>query len=197
MRRCCVSCWPKCSTCEGLQADALEIVGRGGAAALSMDALSERSGLSADEIGEHYRTAAACIYDVYDDASATLFAPLFGAFDDGVSWDAGFESFTERLLAQVTASPLRARLCFVEAPRVDRELRRRCERRRRELVDYLAEEYERRRRRERLSDVQIELLVGASFHVITQALAAEDPEQLRGLGAQVGDLAGIFEPAVA
>jgi hypothetical protein len=43
--------------------------------------------------------------------------------------------------------------------------------------------------------VQIELLVGASFHVISEALAAKDPEQLRGLETQVADLAGIFEPA--
>jgi hypothetical protein len=170
-------------------------VGGDGAAALSIEALSERSGLSAEELGEHYPTATACIYDVYDGASATLLDPVFGAFDDGASWERGFGNFTERLLAQVTANPLQARLCFVEAPRVDRELRRRCERQRREVVGYLAQEYERRRRREGLSDVQIELLVGASFHVISEALAANDAEQLRGLETQVADLAGIFEPA--
>jgi hypothetical protein len=180
-----------------LRENALQIVGDGGAAALSIEALSERSGLSPDEVHEHYPTAAVCAYDVYNDASVTLLGPVFGAFDNGVSWESGFLSATQGLLTQVIANPLQARLWFVEAPRVDRELRRRCEHRRRELVDFLTGEYERRRRAERLSDVQIELLVGATCHAISEALAAEDPDQLLGVGTNLAELAGVFEPAAA
>jgi hypothetical protein len=180
-----------------LQEDALEIVGDGGAAALSIDALAERSGLSPDEVRAHYPTAAACVYDAYDDASATLLGPVFDAFDDGVSWEEGFASATHGLLAQLTTNPLQARLWFVEAPRFDRELRHRCEHRRRELVDFLTTEYGCRRRSDGLSEVQLELLVGASFHAISEALAVDDPDQIRRLGDDLARLAGVFEPVAA
>ena len=192
-----MSCTPKCSTCEGLREYALQIVGDGGASALSIEALSERSGLAPDDVRTHYLTAAVCAYDVYNDASARLLGPVFGAFDNGVTWENGFVSATEGLVAQVIANPLQARLWFVEAPRVDRELQRRCEHRRRELVEFLTAEYERRRHRGRLSEVQIELLVGATCHAISQALAAEDPDQLRGLRSSLADLADVFEPVAA
>ena len=192
-----MTCRTKCSICETLQEYALEIVAHGGTAALSIDALAERSGLSPDVVRAHYPTAAACVYDACDDASATLLGPVFDAFDDAVNWEEGFASATQGLLAQLTANPLQARLWFIEAPCVDRELRRRCERRRRELVDFLTAKYERRRESDRLSGVQIELLVGASFHAISEALAADDPDQLGRLGDNLAELAGVFEPAAA
>ena len=151
-----MSCQRRCLTCERLQQLAVQIVTEsGGANSLSLDALSERSGLSPIEVREHYPAAAACLYDAYEATSKALFGVVAEAFGADVSWEVGFEMATRALLERVAANPPEARLCLVEAPRVDRELRWRCERRRRELVEVLAGEHERPRRNDRPSRVQI------------------------------------------
>lgn len=192
-----MSCKPECVTCERMQAAALEVVGSAGAAALSMAVLAERAGLSAAESQAHYATAAACVYEVYERASARLLRVVFAAFDEDASWGQGLERAYRGLMELIEAHPLEARLCFVEAPRLDRELRRRSELRRRQLVRFLASEYERRRGPEWLSRVQIELLAGAGFHTVSEALAAEGPEQLAALMDRLGELAGVFELVAA
>jgi hypothetical protein len=193
-----VSCKQECPTCERLQRLAVEIVTDGdGVDSLSLAALSERSGLSRIEVNEHYATAAACLYDAYEATSKALFGVVADAFGECVSWGAGFEMATRALLERVAANPPEARLCLVEAPRVDRELRGRCERRRREVVEFLAGEHDRRRQRDGLSAVQIELLVGASFHAISRALSEGSSDELFALEPELTELAGVFEPAVA
>ena len=192
-----MSCKPKCLTCERLQGAALEVVGRWGAGALSMEAVAERAGLSADEGHAHYATAAACVYEVYEHASARLLGVVFEAFHEDPGWERGLERAWHGLVELIGERPLEARLCFVEAPRVDRELRRGSERRRRQLVSFLENEYERRRGPQWLSGVQIELLAGAGFHTVSEALAADGSEQLAALTDRLGELAGVFELAAA
>jgi hypothetical protein len=192
-----MSCDPECSICERLQNLAVELVVDGGAEALSFEALSERSGLSVEEIVAHYPTAGAALYGPYEAASGGYLAVLAAGFGRSPSWRDGFERATAELLDEMAADPDRAKLCFVIAPRIDRELRRRCELKRRLIVHFLAAEYERRRRREELSEVQIELLVGASFHAMTEALAAGSDAELSELRPKLGELAGLFDLAAA
>jgi hypothetical protein len=192
-----MSCKTDCSVCEQLQEVAVEAVGDGRAEALSLEVLSERSGLSLNQVQAHYSTAEACLFDAYDHVSGDLVRIVSDAFSDGVGWWAGFDAATRELLARIAANPPEARLIFVEAPRVNRQLQRRCEDRRREIVDFLAREYEHRREREHLSEVGIELLVGASFHVISEALAAGEPGELVALGPRLAELADVVELAVA
>lgn len=192
-----MSCKTKCSVCGRLQEVAVQIVGDGGADALSLDALSRESGLSRKQIRAHYASAEACLYDAYDRASGDLVRIVADAFGNGDGWWAEFDVATRELFTRLAANPAEARLCFVEAPRVDRELRRRCEHRRREIVHFLAGEYERRRRREQLSEVRIELLVGASFHAISEAIATGGPDELLALGPKLSELAGVVELAAA
>jgi hypothetical protein len=192
-----MSCKSECSVCGELRELAVEVVGDDGAEALSLEVLSVRSGLPLKQIQAHYSTADACLCDAYEDAAGDLMRIVADAFGDGEGWSAGFEAATRELLSRMVANPSEARLCFVEAPRANRELRRRCEDRRRAIVDFLAREYEHRRERERLSEVRIELLVGASFHAISEALAAGGPDELVALGPRFSELAGVVELAVA
>lgn len=192
-----MSCSSKCSVCGQLQGLAVEVVSGGGAEALSLEVLSERSGLPLNDVQAHYSTAEACLYDAYDIASCDLLGTVADAFGDGMDWWAAFEAAMQELFARMAANPSAARFCFVEAPRVGRKLQRRCEDRRRELVDFLAGEYERRRDREQLSEVRIELLVGASFHAVSEALATGEPDELLALGPRLSELAGVVELAVA
>ena len=192
-----MSCRPECSTCEGLRQLALEIVGDGGVDALSLEMLSARSGLSRGQVRTHYPTVAACVYDAYDEASGNLFRVFADAFGEDQSWEAAFATATRELLVRVATNPAEARFCFVEALRVDRELRRRCERRRAGIVEFLTGEYEHRPCRDPLSSIQIELLVGASFHAISDALASGGPEALLDLGPKLSVLGGVFELAAA
>lgn len=192
-----MSCSPRCSTCERLQAAALEVVGHTGARALSMEALAGRAGLSPEEGHAHYATAAACVYEVYERASARLLRVVFNAFDEDDGWEQGLERAYRGLMDLIDEHPLEARLCFVEAPRVDGELRHRSERRRRQVVKFLVSESRRRPGPEPLSGVQIELLAGAGFHTVSEALAAEGPEPLAALTDRLGELAGVFELVAA
>jgi hypothetical protein len=191
-----MSCRPECPTCEGLRQFALEIVGDGGVDALSLEVLSARSGLSCEQVRTHYPTVAACVYDAYDEAAGNLFRVFADAFGDNESWEAAFATATRELFMRVATNPAEARFCFVEALRVDRELRRRCERRRAGIVEYLTGEYEHGPKREPLSSMQIELLVGASFHAISDALASGG-QALLELGPKLSLLAGAFQLAAA
>jgi AcrR family transcriptional regulator len=192
-----MSCRQECSTCEGFQELAVKIVGDEGAEMLSLRRLGEQSGLPLTLVRAHYPEATACLYDAYDRAFGELFSVFADAFGEDLSWEEGFQNAMRGLLTRLAANPAEARLCFVEAPRVDRELRHRCERRRQGIVEFLSGEYEHRRRRERLSDVHIELLVGASFHAIGEALSAGGPEELAALEPTLSELAGVFEFAAA
>jgi hypothetical protein len=192
-----MSCSSKCSVCEQLQGIAVKVVGDGEGEALSLEVMSELSALPLTEIQAHYPTTEACLYDAYDNASGDLVRIVTAAFEDDVDWWTAFEAAMQDLFARMAGNPSEARFCFVEAPRLGRQLQRRCEDRRREIVDLLAGEYERRRNRERLSDVRIELLVGASFHAVSDALAAGGPDELLAVGPRLSELAGVVELAVA
>jgi len=171
-----MSCVPACTTCERLRAATLELVGEAGVDGLSLQALADRGALTRADVARHYPTASACLYETYDEVSASIALDMAGAFAQGPSWVTGFELARRQLLTRVAAHPAQARLCFVEVLRGDRELRLRRQVTRRWIVDFLTGEYERRRQSEHLPELQIELLIGAGFHAISNAVSGSSDE---------------------
>ena len=190
-----MSCEPGCLTCECLRNAALEIVGQGGMEALSQERLGSMVGMSASEVNEHYRTAADCLYDTYDWVVYDVLRDLQEAFAEGDDWQSGFELSRRRLLEGLSARPAQAWLCFVETTRGDRELRRRREMTRRSIVGFLTREYERRNWDEPLPSIQLEMLIGAGFQLISTAVAEGDVADLVELEAQLEQVQGCFIPS--
>ncbi len=190
-----MSCTPACSTCEQLREAALELIGEGGVAGLSLDALADRVGLARSTVEEHYPTAANCLYETYDEVSARVALDMAGAFAQGTSWETGFGLARQRLLTRLVAHPAEARLCFVEVVRGDRQLRLREDTTRQWIVDFLSREYEQRRATEDLPELQIELLIAAGFHAISNAVSAGGADGAAALRQQLADLAQAMGPA--
>ena len=190
-----MSCETGCLTCECLRDAALEIVGQEGMEALSQERLASKVGVSASEVSEHYRTAADCLYDTYDRVVANVLRDLRESFAQGDDWQTGFELSRRRLLEGMSARPAEAWLCFVETTRGDRELRRRREMTRRSIVEFLTREYERRNWDDPLPPIQLEMLIGAGFQVISTAILEGDVVDLVDLEAQLEQVQGCFIPA--
>lgn len=188
-----MSCQPGCATCEGLRRAALEMVGEGGAPALSKSGLGERVGLSPDEVGRHYATVSECLYETYDETACDILRDMVEAFAEAGGWQSGFELSRRRLLERMAARPAEARLCFVETVRGNRELRRRRDVTRRWVVEFLTREYAQRRHEEELPPLQIELLIGAGFQTISSAVADGDDELIE-LDGKLAAIAGFFIP---
>ena len=89
-----MSCDPECLICKRLQDLAVELVADSGAEALSFAALSDRSGLPAALIAEHYPTPGACLYAPYEAASGRMLEVLARGFGDALTWPAGIARAT-------------------------------------------------------------------------------------------------------
>jgi AcrR family transcriptional regulator len=178
---------------------ALDIVGEAGLEGLSLHAIAGRAGLTPADASRHYADAETCIYETYDDVSASIALEMAGAFGQGTSWETGFALGRQRLLRRMARRPAEARLCFVEVLRGDRELRLRREQTRRWIVDFLTEQYEHRRARERLPEIQIEMLIGAGFQTISSAVStAEDAATLERRLSELAEILGaVAEPDAA
>jgi len=188
-----MSCTPSCPICLRLREAALAVVGEGGAAGLSHGALEREAGLVRGEAAEHYATAAACLHATYEEVSDSLAADLLGAFSAAIRCETGLYVTWRRLLERLAAHPDEARLCFLETLGGDRELRRRRERRRRWVVDFLAGQRARSGASELSSKLQIELLIGATFHEISAAGAAGRAAELPALEPRLSELARLFD----
>jgi AcrR family transcriptional regulator len=189
-----MSCDLACSTCGGLRAAALEIVGDGGVEALTLPALERRTGLPPTEIMQHYSTPQECLHETYDEVSRCLLLDLGAAFAQRANWEHGFAAACHRMVELMEASPAKARLCFVECSRGDRELRSRRELTRRLIVEFLANEHARQGDPDGLSELQIELLIGAGFHAISDAVAEHGGRGLPALEPRLCELPEVFKP---
>ncbi len=190
-----MSCKPACSTCARLRSAALMLVGAGGVDGLTEESLERSAGLAHEDAVDHYSTPVACLHATYEEVAETIATDFMAAFSTAVSWESALGTARRRLLMHLASHPAHARLCFVETLGGDRELRRLRERRRRSTVDFLV-----RRRREpggprRWSRLQIELLVGATFHEISAAVAAGGVNDLPTLEPRLADLARMFDPS--
>ena len=189
-----MSCEPGCAICEQLRSAALELIGDRGVEALSQERLGEVVGRAPAEVSEHYPTAAECLYDTYDRLACDVLRDMVDAFTEGDDWQSGFDLSRRRLLERMAANPAQARLCFVETTRGDRELRRRRDVTRRWIVEFLMREHERRHEDEPLPAIQLEMLIGAGFQMISSAVADGDAAELPDLEPKLAQVAGFFIP---
>jgi AcrR family transcriptional regulator len=184
-----MACVPGCQICLRLRRSALATVAEAGLEGLSLDAIASRANLTHAEARRHYADAATCIYETYDDVSASIALDMADAFGQGTSWETGYALARQRLLNRMARRPAEARLCFVEVLRGDRQLRLRREQTRQWIVDFLTGQYEQRRTEEGLPEMQIEMLVGAGFQAISTAVStAEDSATLERWLTELAEL---------
>lgn len=187
-----MSCQPACPICSRLREAALELVGGGGTEALSHEALERAAGLPEGEAARHYPRVSGCLHETYMELSEQRMAEMAQTFSEAQSWDSAFALARSQLLAHMAAHPAEARLCLVETLRGDRRLRRLRDTRRRELVAFLDDQ--RLRFGGSSSRLQIELLVGAMFHEMSEAVDAGRTAELPALESRLHDLAHLFDP---
>jgi AcrR family transcriptional regulator len=192
-----MGCEPGCPVCERLRAAALELVGEGGIENLSLEGLAARTGREPAEVTAHYATSSECVYETYDEVACDLRREMVDAFGEASDWQEGFEISRKRMLERLAVNPSEARLCFVETLRGDRELRRRRELNRRSLIEFLTQEYARAANGDGMRPIQIELLIGAGFQVISTAVAQDGGLDLAELDSRLTDLESCFLPVHA
>lgn len=188
-----MSCQPACATCEQLRAAALQTVGDVGIGPLSHESLAARVRLSPQVAAAHYPLLDACLYETYDEEASELVRTVVEAFEDEDDWESGFARSREHLIEWLLAHPAGARLLFVEAVR-NRELRRRRELSRRQIVDFFRRQYARSAEGDGVPALQIELLIGAGFQLVSGAVAEGDPEAMLELEHKLAELEGFFIP---
>ena len=188
-----MACTPGCDECERLRSVALELVGEFGLRGVTIDALADRSGLPCQEVPGHYDTPSECVYATYDELSARIALDMADAFSQASSWEAGFALARERLLRRMAEHPAEARLCFVEVLRGDDRLRMRRVETRRWIVEFLASQQREREPSEPLSEVQVEMMVGAGFQAISAAVsAAKDTAELEQRLTELADALALL-----
>jgi AcrR family transcriptional regulator len=186
-----------CNTCESLRAAALQLVGERGFMGLSVGTLCAATGLTPDEFFDHYPTPDACLYDAYDELSQDLLNEIADSFSCALSWPEALTSARSRILTRLAQHPEEARMLFVETLRGDRELRRRREQGRQRMLALILSEHRRRAEPDQLSPIQLEMLLGASFHLIASRVMDGQVDDLPDLCAELSELTGMFEPLAA
>jgi len=192
-----MSCEKACGTCASIRSATLQLVGDHGLSGVSLDSLGERTKLTPAQLRSHYPTVQACVSDTYETVSMDLLGIMADAFARSRSWSDALTNGVGGVLRRLARRPAEARLCFVEVLRGDRELLWRRENMRRLTIELLAAEHTSRSDTEHLSAVQHEMLVGASFQLISSRVEEGRIDTLADLGSELAELAGIFEPIAA
>jgi AcrR family transcriptional regulator len=192
-----MSCEKACGTCASIRSATLQLVGDRGLSGVSIDALAERTKLTPAQLRSHYPTVQACVHDTYDKVSMDLLSIMADSFARSRSWPDALTSGVGRVLRRLVRRPAEARLCFVEVLRGDRELLWQRENIRRLTVELLTAEHNNRSDSEQLPTMQHEMLVGASFQLISSRVEEGEIDALLELGPELAELAGIFEPIAA
>jgi hypothetical protein len=173
------------------------LVGDGGLDNVSDEALAERTNLTLDQLRSHYPTVQACVCDTYERVSMDLLGIIADSFGSSSCWSDALAGGVGRVLIHLADRPAEARLCFVEVLRGDRELLWRRENMRRLTIELLSAEQRNRSDTEHLTEMQHEMLVGASFQLISSRVAEGQIDQLPDLGAELAEVTGLFEPVAA
>jgi hypothetical protein len=191
-------CKPACSICARLRAAVLEIVGADGIEALTRERVSTVAGVPPDGFGAHYATVASCLYDTYEEVSRSVYEDFVEAFRAEAGWRRALTIGGRRLLERMAARPAEARLCFVEVLRGDHELLRRRVAARTRMVELFARELRRRLdEQDDIPEIQLELLIGAGFQAIAQAVSDGQVAGLPELEPELISRANVFEPVPA
>ena len=189
-----MACNPDCATCTRLRRAALALVGDGGLEALTLEALAGSAAIDAVELRRHYATEAECLYDTYEEVARDVRDEIAAVFAEVPSWPEALTLVGKRLLAWMAGRPAEARLCFIEILRGDREMLRLRDAERQRTIDLFVREHRRRRHREDLPELQLELLVSAGFRAIGAAVAEGRVAALPELEPELASVAEVFEP---
>jgi AcrR family transcriptional regulator len=192
-----MSCEKACGTCASIRSATLQLVGDRGLTGVSIDALAERTKLTPAQLLGHYPTVQACVHDTYERVSMDLLGIMADSFARSRSWSDALTTGVGRVLRRLARQPAEARLCFVEVLRGDRELLWRRENMRRLTVELLTAEHNSRSDVEHLSTMQHEMLVGATFQLISAHVEDGQIDALPELGPELAEMAGMFEPIAA
>jgi hypothetical protein len=192
-----MSCEPGCPTCQRLREAALELVGEGGIEALYDESLAGRAGLCEREVGAHYAEPGLCLYETYEEVTCSFLLDLADAFSQGSDFEQRLENGRSRLLGRIAAKPGEARLVFIESMR-DPVLRQRRAINRRWIIEYLSSEHKKRHGDDGMTPLQFELMIGAGFQMIANALSeGAGAEELEELDARLAELGSWFVPTAA
>lgn len=175
----------------------MTIVGAEGLDALTIERLAAASGRSEGEVKSHYSTASACLYDTYEEIALSVYHDFAGAFAAERGWRDGLHMATVTLLRRMAARPAEARLCFTEILHGDHELLRRRDASRARLVRLFLRERGKRCGDADAVQMQLELLIGASFQAIAAAVAEDRVVDLEELAPELKERASVFEPVTA
>jgi AcrR family transcriptional regulator len=186
-----------CSTCASLRAAAVRLAGERGIEGLSIATLSGAAGLTPGEAMDHYPDSGSCLYEAYDELSYKLQVEAAEEFESTPDWHEALDNVVSRMLRRLAQNPCETRLMFVEALRGDRELRRRRELGRQRMVALFLAEHHRRGDESDLSQIQLEMLLGASFHLIAGHVAAGRAGDLTELAPELAELRWMFEGLAA
>lgn len=194
---CDTSCHQECPVCTQLRAAALLIVDKHGLDGLTLERLCVNAGVAPTEFGAHYESASACLYDAYEEVAGSIYDDFAAAFAAETRWRQALRLASHTLLQRLAAHPAEAKLCFVEILHGDHELLRRRDASRRRLVDLFVSELGRRRENPEQFRVQLELLIGAAFQAIAQAVTEGRLAELTTLEPELEERAFVFEPTSA
>jgi AcrR family transcriptional regulator len=184
--------------CGQLRSAALSIVGADGIESLTMRRIAGQAGVPEDEAERHYRTAEDCLHQTYEEVSAGVLDDFRSAFRAEPGWRRALTLGGRTLLERMAARPEEARLCFIEVLRGDHELMRRRVASRRRMVQLFSSELRARMDDgDEVSELQLELLIGAAFQAISAAVTAGDIADLPELESELVWRAEVFEPVPA
>jgi hypothetical protein len=178
-----------------LRSVALQIVAERGTDALSHESLAGEAHVSNESVAAHYPVPASCLHEAYEEQASDLVRTVVGGYEDGTDWQSGLERSRAQLIEWLSEHPAGARVFFVEALRGDRELRRRRDLTRRQIVEFLTGEYARSANGGGVPPLQVELLIGAGFRLISDAmLDGGTEEEMWALEQRLAELDGVFIP---
>jgi AcrR family transcriptional regulator len=180
-----------CATCRELRSAAISLVARRGIHAVTHRDVAAAAGVELDRAAEHYPTLDHCLAAALEEGSEHFRAATERALDQEGTWQERLRAATLAMVEEFDLHPELARFCVVEAPRSDL-LRLRGARlaARRRYLRLMLSHFD--HADDAMSEVGMEVLVGAGHHVAREGLE-------RGDGFAMLDamdrLVGAFDPA--
>jgi hypothetical protein len=193
------TCRPDCAICGRLRDSAAPAVLMAAGREVTLADLAAAAGIAASQAEGHCREGAArVVADAYRRASSQLLGEYEASFRLADSWPDKVATSLRRLLRRLADEPAMAHLCFVAPTYGDEELREIRESFRTRYIRLLEEEHGRHLEAgpSPLPSLQLELMVGAVFRIISGLVEDGRTPELPALLEDVTGAAQVFEPRV-
>lgn len=185
------------SHCTERPAAALAVSPERGIEALRSERLVDRAGIVMVDLTADNLTPALCGYEAYQAVAETVFTEFAEAFADDEDWRGALRVAARNTLRRMAARPDEARLYFVEVTRGDHGLLERHVAARARLVKLCVDELSRRGGEQDLPEIRVELLIGAGFRAIADAVEDGRLADLPELERELAQRAWAFEAVAA